>query len=254
MADRRAEIEDRKIKIVKKKVDNKNNNKRIFIVVILTVLVIAAMAFFVFLSYNKKAKQEVASIGKDAGFKLIAEPADLDMNVFQPQQINLYLSKDGGKEDITNGAEWLSNNKEIVTVTNQGNKGYAFSLKEEGTTSIMASYQDLKVDIPVSVKKPEMEVACAPFIIKDGEMIKGTKDDMLIVKVGEEVSFLNLYSKTKIGSPSYIYKWTGDENFESEEPIPVKIYQTPGIKKINFFTQDLAGTTAEAECFVNVVE
>lgn len=181
--------------------------------------------------------------------KLIAEPAELTLEMNDSVQIRVYLYdlESGEKEDVTDQAEWTTSNPDIAVVGNKSVKGQVIASEKGGEVVITVTYNNQIANILVKIIRPELEVECAARIMRDGGP---SFEDT--ARVGETIHWVSVYNKW--GAPNYIYKWTGTDNLNDNGAIAIKVYGTLGLKEAKFFTEDTAGTTAEAVCSIIIIE
>jgi len=205
---------------------------------IISIFVLAMIGIFIAVIFFTQ-KKEV----------LIVEPTELNLEMNNSSQIRAYLLNldSGEKEDVTNQAEWTTSNPDIVTVGNKSVKGYIITKNQKATAEIIAKYNDYELKIPVNVTRAKLSVECYPMLAE-----KWTTEGIKTAKVGDIIDWIGFY--TEIGSPHYDYKWTGTDGLDGNSAIETKIYDTPGLKEVHFWTKDTAGTIAETDCSILIVK
>jgi len=169
---------------------------------------------------------------------LILSSVDLEMNIGNVE--NVRVGRDG--VDITEEAEWYSDDSEIVSVSNSSSDKGQLVAHKEGETEIHVLYGQEHETLLVIVHAVPMSISCKPFIAGKS------------IKVGEGINWIVLYNDDAYGVPNYNYEWTGDDGLKSEASLPFITYQTPGIKKAHVKITDMVGTVAEADCSVEIIE
>jgi len=152
----------------------------------------------------------------------------LELNIGNVEQLT--LTKNG--KDVTQEAQWYSENSEIADVSNTEPIKGQVTTHSEGETTLRAVYGDEFVTTSVKTNVPKISVYCYP--------------DPLEAKVGEVVHWMLVYPDK--GVPNYSYEWTGDGGFVSSDPIPAHTYASPGEMKAHIRTVDTIGSVAEANC------
>lgn len=213
-------------------------------IIIVSVLMLICGVFIVTIFFSQDQIQKEEDLTSE-NEELIAEPAELDLKMHYVENIKLYIydTDSGEKEDITDQAEWAINDASIAFIGNESVKGQVIAKDKEGETEVIVSYNNKTVKIPVKVVRPKLEVECFPR----------TEDRKFIAKVGEKIVWVSIYLEP--GSPNYTYEWSGTDGLEGKGAISEEIiYTTPGLKRATIFTVDTAGSTAEGECEIEIVE
>jgi len=216
------------------------------VTIAISVLVIVGIFIAVVFFTQKNEKLVVESVEST---ELIIEPIELNLEMNNSAQVRAYLLDldSGEKEDVTNQTEWTINNPEIATIGNKSVKGQIIANEKGGEVVITATYNNQIANALVKITRPELEVECAARIMRDdGPVFEDT------AKVGEIIHWVGGYNKW--GAPNYIYKWTGTDNLDDNAATAIKTYDTPGLKEVNFFTEDTAGTIAEAICSITIIK
>jgi len=171
----------------------------------------------------------------------------MKMNYSDQLEVFLLDSGSGEKENVTSQAEWLTSDSSIVTVGNKSVKGQVIARGErEGEAVITAKFGRKTATAPIQTVRAEMEVECTPRIMKED----GSTEFSDTAQVGEMIHWVALYKKA--GAPNYNYKWTGTDELDDNRATAEKIYETPGLKEVHFWTEDTAGTTAETTCSITI--
>jgi len=228
--------------ILNKEPEKKGLGKIISIVIVLVVI-----ASGIFLWKSGYLTMPVTTT-TDTDTILVIEPMELTIDMNNSAQMKAYLqgADENDRQDITDQVEWYSSDLGIFTIGNTSVKGQVTSRDKEGEAFITLMYGDQTEIIPVTIRRPQLEVECTARILKENYEVEYTET----AKVGDTIQWVAMYNE--IGAPKYSYKWTGTDGLDSDWAIAEKVYETPGLKEVNFFTEDTAGTTAETNCSITI--
>ena len=223
--------------------------KKLKIIIIIFVLLLFITAGTIF--FTKDRESSTVEL-KDAG-SLIVEPSELTMDMNNSAQLEAYLqdSLSGEKENITDQVGWSTSSTTVVIVGNKSVKGQVLARDQEAVVEITARYDNQEIEIPVTVTRASLEVMCLPLLV-GGD--RGIGDEAIkTAQVGSVIRWVSVYKK--IGSPNYLYKWTSNDGFYIDDiSLVTKKYYTSGVKEVHFWTQDSAGSVAEADCLITITE
>lgn len=193
-------------------------------------------------SVIKQGKKEIGNVVSNkenvSGVKLsqilkITPYSDLkDFTVADPRKLKLVLIEGDQERDVTEEADWGSVDPAVIYVSNvPGHKGEIVGQKI-GKTTVFAQYKNKGASRDVEVKRAALKIHCE---------VSKTK-----ARVGDEIKWMIIFDK--VGVPRYKYKVYGDDGLNGESPVFFYRYSKPGKKHSKVWAEDVAGTTAEADC------
>ena len=213
--------------------ENKKIAKILIVIIVLATLGLLVFFFKKSLTNGNKniVSQNTQLLSEENS--IIAEPAVLETYPLNLENIKIYsLDKNGNKSEITNLVKLESSDENLIFVSNTDPIRGQVVAQKEGDYSIKASYQGKEIEIPVKVKKAELEIFCRVY--------------PQTAKVGDKVTWTMMFRK--MGTPLYTYSITGSDGLDSKNPVASIVYKTPGKKTVKMEVVDYTGAKAEVEC------